>query len=72
MDENAYELSAEGQASIEAVDGYLEQAIRDDRPIEALIATRRLGEIADARAREAARVATEGSWSGPTWGRRSG
>ena len=63
MDENAYELSAEGQASIEAVDGYLEQAIRDDRPIEALIATRRLGEIADARAREAARVATEGSWS---------
>ena len=63
MEENAYELSAEGQASIEAVDGYLEQAIRDDRPIEALIATRRLGEIADARAREAARVATEGSWS---------
>jgi hypothetical protein len=65
MDENTrrYQLSAEGQAVIEAVDGYLEQAIRDDRPIEALIATRRLGEIADARAKEAARVATEGPWS---------
>jgi hypothetical protein len=58
-----YQLSAEGQAVIEAVDGYLEQAIRDDRPIEALTATRRLGEIADARAKEAARVATEGPWS---------
>ena len=58
-----YQLSAEGQTSIEAVDGYLAEAIRDDRPIEALIATRRLGEIADARAKEAARVATEGPWS---------
>jgi hypothetical protein len=58
-----YELSAEGQARIEAVDGYLERAIRDGRPIEALIATRQLGEITDLRAKEAARVATEGSWS---------
>jgi hypothetical protein len=65
MNENTtrYELSAEGQAKIEAVDGYLEQTIREGRPIEALIATRRLGEIANDRAKEAARVATEGSWS---------
>jgi hypothetical protein len=57
------ELSPEGQTKIDAVDGYLEAAIRDGRPIEALVATKRLGEIADARAKEAARVATEGSWS---------
>jgi hypothetical protein len=65
MNENVtgYELSAEGQTKIEAIDGYLERAIRDGRPIEALIATRRLGEIANDRAKEAARVATEGSWS---------
>jgi paraquat-inducible protein B len=65
MEEKAarHQLSAEGQASVEAVDDYLEQAIRDDRPIEALIATRRLGEVAEARAKEAARVATEGPWS---------
>lgn len=62
-DTTRYELSAEGQATIEATDGYLERAIRDGRPIEALIATRRLGEIANDRAKEAARVATEGSWS---------
>jgi hypothetical protein len=64
-EDTAYELSAEGHARIEAVDGYLEQAIGDGRPIEALIATRRLAEISDARAREAARVATEGrsSWT---------
>jgi hypothetical protein len=67
-----YELSAEGQAKIEAVDGYLEQAIRDGRPIEALIATRGLGEIANARAKEAARVATEGSWSWTDVGRALG
>ena len=65
MNENVagYELSAEGRTKIEAVDGYLERAIRDGRPIEALIATRRLGEIANDRAKEAARVATGGSWS---------
>ena len=72
--ENAtrYELSGEGQAKIEAVDGYLEQTIRDGRPIEALIATRRLGEIADDRAKEAARVATEGSSSWADVGRALG
>jgi Skp family chaperone for outer membrane proteins len=69
---SSYELSAEGQASIEAVDGYLAEAIRDDRPIEALIATRRLGEIADSRAKEAARVATERSWSWTDVGRALG
>jgi hypothetical protein len=67
-----YELSAEGQARIEAVDGYLERAIRDGRPIEALIATRRLGEIVDVRAKEAARVATEGSSSWTDVGRALG
>ena len=67
-----YELSPEGQEKIEAVDGYLAEAIRDDRPIEALIATRRLGEIVDARAKEAARVATDGSWSWTDVGRALG
>ena len=67
-----YELSAEGEAKIEAVDGYLEQAIGDGRPIEALIATKRLGEIAQDRAKEAARVATEGSWSWTDVGRALG
>ncbi len=67
-----YEVSAEGQAKIEAVDGYLERAIRDRRPIEALIATRRLGEIANNRAKEAARAATEGSWSWTDVGRALG
>jgi hypothetical protein len=67
-----YELPAEGRAKIEAVDGYLAQTIRDGRPIEALIATRRLGEIANGRAKEAARVATEGSWSWTDVGRALG
>ncbi|MGH2921798.1 MAG: hypothetical protein ACRDKU_07030 [Gaiellaceae bacterium] len=71
-DTTGYELSAEGQAKIEAIDGYLERAIRHDRPIEALIATRRLGEIANDRAKEAARVATEGSWSWTDVGRALG
>lgn len=56
-------ISHEGRAKIEAVDGYLEQAIRDDRPIEALAATKVLGEVLDARARQAAGAATAGSWS---------
>jgi hypothetical protein len=71
-DTTRHELPAEGQARLDAVDGYLERAIRDGRPIEALITTRRLGEIADARAREAARVATEGSWSWNDVGRALG
>lgn len=58
-----HELSPEGRTKIEAVDSYLEEAIRLGRPIEALIATKRLGEIANDRTREAARAATEGSWS---------
>ena len=62
-DHVTYELSPQGKAKIEAVDGYLEKTIRDGDPIEALIATRMLGEITNARAKEAARVATEGSWS---------
>jgi hypothetical protein len=57
------ELSPEGRTKIEAVDTYLEETIRQGRPIEALIFTRRLGEIAGDRAKEAARLATEGSWS---------
>jgi hypothetical protein len=60
------------EAKIEAIDGYLEQAIGDGRPLEALIATRRLGEVADARAREAARVATERTWSWTDVGRALG
>jgi hypothetical protein len=74
MDEDTtrYELSAEGQARIEAVDGYLERAIQDGRPVEALIAVRRLGEIADVRAKEAARWATEGPWSWTDVGRALG
>jgi hypothetical protein len=65
MSENAtsYELSPEGRTKIEEIDAYLEGTIRDGRPIEALIATRRLGEIVNDRAKEAARVATEGSSS---------
>ncbi len=61
----SYELSPEGDATINAVDGYLEDAIRDGRPIEALIATKRLGEIISDRAKEAARAATAGtsSWT---------
>jgi hypothetical protein len=71
-DTTSSELSFEGQAKIAAVDGYLERAIRDGRPIEALIATRRLREIANDRAKEAARVATEGSWSWTDVGRALG
>jgi hypothetical protein len=71
-DATKYELSAEGQATIEAIDGYLEQTIRDGRPLEALIATRRLGEITSERAKEAARAATEGSWSWSDVGRALG
>jgi hypothetical protein len=71
-DTPSYDLSADGKATIEAVDGYLEQAIADGRPLEALIATRRLGEVADGRAKEAARVATEGSWSWTDVGRALG
>jgi hypothetical protein len=71
MDEN-HELPAEGQSRIDAVDGYLERAIRDGRPIEALIATRRLGEIVDTRAKDAARAATESSWSWADVGRALG
>jgi hypothetical protein len=67
-----YEVSAEGQAKIEAVDAYLEQTIADGRPIEALTATKRLGEIAGDRAKEAARVATAASWSWSDVGRALG
>ena len=74
MTENttSYELSPEGDEKIKAVDGYLEEAIRDGRPIETLIATRRLGEIINDRAREAARVATAGSSSWTDVGRALG
>jgi hypothetical protein len=74
MDEDAksYELSPEGDAKIKAVDSYLEEAIRDGRPIETLIATKRLGEIINDRAKESARVATADSWSWTDVGRALG
>ena len=68
----SYELSPEGTVRIGAVDSYLEDSIRAGHPIEALIATRWLGEIASDRAKEAARVATEGSWSWSDVGRALG
>jgi hypothetical protein len=68
----SYEVSPEGAERIEAVDGYLEEAIRGGRPIEALIATKWLGEIVGDRAKEAARVATEGSSSWTDVGRALG
>jgi len=71
-DTTRHELSAEGHTRIDAVDGYLGEAIQDGRPIEALIAVRRLGEIVDARAKEAARAATEGSSSWAEVGRALG
>jgi hypothetical protein len=74
MSENStsYELSAEGLDKIQAVDAYLERAIRDGRPIEALIATRLLGEITGGRAKQAARAATEGAWTWTDVGRALG
>ena len=74
MDKNttSYELSPEGDLKIKAVDSYLEEAIRDGRAIETLIATRRLGEIINDRAKEAARVATAGSSSWTDVGRALG
>ena len=60
---DSYGLSPEGDATVTAVDGYLAEAIRDGRPLETLVATRRLGEIINARAKEAARAATAGSAS---------
>ena len=63
MSDDRYELSPQGDTVIQAVDAYLDEAIRDGRPIEALMATKRLGEIAGERAKEAARAATEGPWS---------
>ena len=72
MDEMSYQLSPEGDAKIKAVDWYLEEAIRDGRPIETLIATKRLGEIVNDRAKEAARVATAGSSSWTDVGRALG
>jgi hypothetical protein len=70
--EGRYELSAEGDEKIKAVDNYLEEAIRDGRPLETLIATRRLGEIINDRAKEAARTATGGSSSWTDVGRALG
>ena len=74
MNENttSYELSPEGDVKIRAVDSYLEEATRDGRAIETLIATRRLGEIISIRAKEAARVATAGSSSWTDVGRALG
>lgn len=73
MDEiRSHELSLEGDARIRAVDSYLDEAIRDGRPIETLIATKRLSEIINDRAKQAARVATAGSWSWTDVGRALG
>ena len=66
------ELSPEGLAKIDAIDRYLEKTIRDGRPIETLIATRRLGKIMNDRVKEAARVATASSWSWTDVGRALG
>jgi hypothetical protein len=71
-DELRYELSAEGAATVDAVDAFLEERIRTGDPIEALIATKRLGDIASHRAKEAARAATEGAWSWSDVGRALG
>jgi DNA repair exonuclease SbcCD ATPase subunit len=71
MSEN-YEVAPDGRAKIDAVDSYLEQTIRSNRPIEALIATKQLGEIVDTRAKQAAQAATEGSWSWTDVGRALG
>jgi DNA-binding phage protein len=65
-------LPPDGESVIASVDRYLEEAIRDDRAIEALVATKVLGEIASRRAKEAARVATEGSASWSDVGRALG
>ena len=61
--EQELDLSPEGIDRLEAVDAYLDERIRSGRPIEALVATRRLGEIANDRAKQAARAATDGPWS---------
>jgi len=66
------QISSEGTATISAVDSYLEETIREGRPIEALIGTRRLGEIVNERSKEAARAATDGSWSWSDVGRALG
>jgi DNA-binding transcriptional regulator YiaG len=73
MDETTNEeLSPEGSARIKAVDSYLEETTRDGRPIETLMATKKLGEIINDRVKEAARVATAGSWSWSDVGRALG
>ena len=73
MSETSHDdLSPEGQATIQAVDEYLHGTLSAGHPIEALIATRRLGEIANARAKEAARLATDASWSWSDVGRALG
>lgn len=56
-------LSPEGVAVVESADRFLEESIREGRPLEALAAIRHLGEISGRRAKEAARAATEGPWS---------
>jgi Skp family chaperone for outer membrane proteins len=56
-------LPDEARAQIEAVDVYLESAIAEGRPIEALSACRALGTVIERRTKEAARAAVEGSWS---------
>jgi hypothetical protein len=61
--DDTYELSPEGNAHLMAVDSYLAEAIEEGRPLETLVATKRLGQIIDARARDAARAATAGSAS---------
>ena len=61
--DGTYELSQEGSRRIEAVDSYLGEAIRDGRPLEALVVTKKLGDIISERAKEAAQAATAGSAS---------
>jgi hypothetical protein len=61
--DDTYDLSPGGNAHLMAVDSYLAEAIEEGRPLETLVATKRLGQIIDARARDAARAATAGSAS---------
>jgi Skp family chaperone for outer membrane proteins len=56
-------LPDEARARIESVDAYLESAIAEGRPIEALSTCRALGTVIERRTKEAAQAAVESAWS---------
>jgi hypothetical protein len=60
---NPEPLPDEARARIEAVDAYLESAIEEGRPIEALSTCRALGTVIERRTKEAAQAAVESTWS---------